>query len=78
MTRDGFCAAMEDILGIPRASLRESDTRDTIATWSSVADVQILTVISSQFGVEPDPQLLEAETVGELLAALEARNAFAL
>lgn len=78
MTRKAFYAAIEDILGVPHGSLRDCDTRDTIGTWSSVADVQILTAISSQFGIEPDPQLLEAETVGDLLAALEARNAFSV
>jgi len=76
MTRKAFCAALEDILNVPHGSLKDSDSRDTVGSWSSIVDVQILTAISSQFGVEPDPQLMEAETVGDLLAALEARNVF--
>jgi acyl carrier protein len=42
-----------------------------------VADVQILSGIESEFGIEPDAELMEAETVGELLGVLESRGAFA-
>lgn len=76
MTRSGFNAVLEDILQVPHGSLAESDSRATIGTWSSLADVQILTVVSSEFGIEPDAELLEAETVGDLIRLLEQRNAF--
>ncbi len=75
MTRSAFKAALEDILSVPRGSLRDADTRETVAAWSSIADVQILTYISNEFGVEPDVDLLEAESIGDLLRALEDRNA---
>jgi acyl carrier protein len=77
MTRSGFKAALEEILQMPRSSLKESDSRETVAGWSSIADVQILTTITSEFGLEPDVTLLEAETVGDLLDALETKNVFA-
>ncbi len=77
MTRSGFKAALEEILQMPRGSLQESDSRETVAGWSSIADVQILTTITSEFGLEPDMALLEAETVGDLLDAMEAKDAFA-
>jgi acyl carrier protein len=67
---------MEEILQMPRGSLKESDSRETVASWSSIADVQILTTITSEFGLEPDMALLEAETVSDLLDALETKNAF--
>ena len=76
MTQSGFKAAIEEILAVPAGSLRDSDTRDTIETWSSIADVQILTSITSEFGLEADAELLEAETVGELLGVLASRNVF--
>jgi hypothetical protein len=76
MTRSAFKLALEEILAAPRGSLKDSDSRETVATWSSLADVQILTSISSEFGLEPDAQLLEAETVGELLQILDSRDAF--
>ena len=74
MTRSGFKAVLEDILTVPRGSLTEADSRDTVETWSSLADVQILTSISSEFGLEPEPELLEAETIGDLLNVLELRQ----
>jgi acyl carrier protein len=76
MTRFAFLFLLEDILGVPRGSLKESDTRDTIAGWSSIADVQILTSIASEFGIEPDAPLMEAESIGDLLCVLEGRSAF--
>jgi hypothetical protein len=76
MTRSAFKIALEEILAAAPGSLKESDSRETVATWSSIADVQILTSISSEFGLEPDAPLLEAETVGELLEILDSRNAF--
>ena len=76
MTRSAFKTTLEEILQIPRGSLKESDSRETVANWSSIADVQILTTITSEFGLEPDMALLEAETVGDLLDALETKTAF--
>ena len=76
MTRSAFKIALEEILEAPPGSLKDSDSRETVATWSSLADVQILTSISSEFGVEPDADLLEAETVGALLEILDSRDVF--
>jgi hypothetical protein len=76
MTRSAFKTTLEEILAAPRGSLKDSDSRETVPTWSSIVDVQILTSISSEFGLEPDAPLLEAETIGELLEILDSRNAF--
>jgi hypothetical protein len=76
MTRSAFKIALEEILAAPPGSLKESDSRETVATWSSLADVQILTSITSEFGLDPDAQILEAETVGELLEILDRRDVF--
>jgi len=77
MTRTQFIATVEDILDVPRGTLRESDSRDTIGEWSSIKDVHILAVIAREFGLQPSAELIEAETVGDLLAILEAHGAFA-
>jgi len=77
MTRPAFQNAVADILDVPRNALKESDTRDTVATWTSLADVKILTMISTEFGIEPDAELLNAESIGELLDELERRRSFA-
>jgi acyl carrier protein len=76
MTRSGFLRAMEEILGVATRTLREEDTRHTVAQWTSLADVQIFSLITSEFGVEPDDELIEAETVGDLLMVLQSRGAF--
>jgi acyl carrier protein len=76
MTRAGFVSAAEEVLGVAPGSLRESDTRDTVEGWSSLEDLKLMTLISSECGVEADGELLQIETIGELLAKLEQLNAF--
>jgi len=76
MTELGFLRAMEEVLGLEKRSLREADTRDTVSQWTSLADVQIFSLIASQFGLEPDAELIEAESVGDLLGVLRRRRAF--
>ena len=74
MTRSAFKALLEEILRVPPGSLAESDTRETIENWSSLVDVEIMTIIWSELGV--DAELLEYETVGELLDLLEGQQVF--
>jgi acyl carrier protein len=74
MTRAAFKTLLEEILRVPAGSLTESDTRESVENWSSLVDVQILTIISSELGV--DGELLEYETVGELLDLLEGQQVF--
>ena len=76
MTRSGFLRAMEEILGVPTRTLREEDSRQTVAKWTSLADVQIFSLITSEFGIETDSDLIEAETVGDLIRVLQGRGAF--
>ena len=71
MTKADFQAGVEDILAMPRGSLKDCDSRDTIESWSSVADVQIVTYLASELGIEPDAELIEAETFGDLVKKLE-------
>lgn len=74
MTKTSFRALLEEILRVSPGELSDADTRESVENWSSLADVEILTVISSELGV--DAELLEYETVGELLTQLEDRQAF--
>ena len=67
---------MEEILDVPSRTLKDEDTRDSIAQWTSLSDVQIFSLITSEFGIEPDSELIEAETVGDLLGALQRKGAF--
>jgi acyl carrier protein len=76
MTRSDFLRAMEEILGVPSRTLREEDSRETVAKWTSLADVQIFSLISSEFGIETDGELIEAETVGDMIRILQRRGAF--
>lgn len=72
-----FQTAVEDILAVPHGSLQPTDSRDTVESWSSVADVQIVAFLGAELGVEADAELLEAETFGDILHILEARGALA-
>ena len=67
---------LEEVLSVPPGLLQDSDTRETVEDWSSLVDVQIMTVISSELALDEDPELMSFESVGELLDELEQRNAF--
>ena len=71
MTVSEFQTAVEEILDVPRGSIKESDSRDSIASWSSLADVKIVALLASESGIELDSELMEAETFGEMLALLK-------
>ena len=76
MTKAAFKSLLEDILGVPSGSLANSDTRDTISGWSSLTDVQIMTAIWSELGVESEAGAFDFENIGELLAQLDETQAF--
>jgi acyl carrier protein len=76
MTQLDFQMAVEEILGLSHGALKDSDSRNTIESWSSLVDVQIVALVSSESGIEPDAELMEAETFGELVRILDAKNAF--
>jgi hypothetical protein len=76
MTRHAFRSTLEDILGVPRGMLSDADTRQTIGTWTSLADVQIVIVMTGDLGLDDDAETLEYDSVGDLMAVLDGRGAF--
>lgn len=77
MTKDAFIATLEETLGVPPRVLRPTDTRETVKGWSSLTDVTILTIIFSELGIEAEDDLLDYKSVGDLLAILDRKRAFA-
>lgn len=75
MTKNRFKKVLEEILDVPPGSLTEADSRDTVAGWSSLIDVQILTAVESELGIDAEAEL-DFDTVGELLDQLDAVHAF--
>lgn len=67
---------MEDILGVPRGSLKETDDRDTVESWSSLADVQIASYLAVESGNDTYLELIEAETFGDMLRILDEKGVF--
>jgi hypothetical protein len=76
MTKTAFRSMLEEILSADPGSLRDTDTRAAVKNWTSLADVQIMTVMASDLGLQEDAELLDYETIGELLDLLEQRGAF--
>jgi hypothetical protein len=76
MTRAAFLMTLEEILGARPGALQLTDTRESVPGWSSLTDVNILTVIFSELGIEAEEDLLDYKSVGELLEILEGRGAF--
>jgi acyl carrier protein len=76
MTKAAFLTTLEEILGVAPGGLQLTDTRESMPGWSSLTDVNILTVIFSELGIEAEEDLLDYQSVGELLDILERRGAF--
>jgi acyl carrier protein len=76
MTRNAFISTLEETLGVAPRALRPADTRDTVKGWSSLTDVTILTIIFSELGIEAEDDLLDYQSVGELLEILDRKRAF--
>ena len=76
MTKGAFLSTLEEILGVGPGVLRASDTRESVPGWSSLTDVNILTVIFSELGIEAEEELLDYTSVGDLLDVLDRLNAF--
>ena len=76
MTRLEFQNAAEDLFKVPRGSLKATDSRDTIEGWESFVDVDLLNLIESEFGIEAEAAIVEAETYGDLVKVLESKGAF--
>ena len=72
--RAAFKTLLEEILRVPPGTLRETDTRASIENWSSLADVEILTVIDIVLGV--DAESFEYESIGDLLDLLDKEQVF--
>jgi acyl carrier protein len=77
MTKAAFRGTLAEILGVPPGELRDTDTRESVPGWSSLMDVNILTVIFSELGIDAEEDLLDYKSVGELLDILDRRCAFA-
>lgn len=77
MTRAEFMRTLEDTLGVAPGQLQLCDTRESVAGWSSLTDVTILTLVFSEFGLEAEEELLEYRSVGDLLEVLDRHRAFA-
>ena len=76
MTKSAFLSSLEEMLGVAPGTLRPTDTRETVTGWSSLTDVNILTVIFSELGIEAEEDLLDYKSVGDLLDILDRLNAF--
>lgn len=76
MTKCTFVAMLEELMSLSPGTLKDSDTRATVKGWSSLVDVQILSLVSEKFGLEIDDELQEYASIGCLLAVLENRLVF--
>ncbi len=76
MTKAEFRKTLEDLIAPDSGSLKDSDTRDTVENWSSLVDVQIFAIIASDLGLEPDDEITNYTSVGELLEILDRRKIF--
>ena len=77
MTRAEFQASVEDLFGVPPGSLKDSDSRETIENWSSLEDVNLLALIRAELGLDADAELIQVETIGELIGLLQDKGVLA-
>jgi acyl carrier protein len=68
MTRAGFLLGMDEILGLPAGTLRGDEKLDELATWDSVALINLMVLVESEnnASITPD-QVVTCTTVADLL-----------
>jgi len=76
MTKSEFRKVLQELIAPDSGQLKDGDARDSHENWSSLVDVQIFAIISSDLGIEPDEEIMNYQNVGELLTILESRKAF--
>ena len=64
---------LTDQFGFILSSNHEKVTMNTIPTWDSLAQVQIVVAIESEFGIEADAALIEAQTLVTLVEIVGAK-----
>jgi acyl carrier protein len=57
------CRVVADVMGLPPESVTRATTRDAVSAWDSLAIVNLMMALESEFDV-----FFEAEEAGELTA----------
>ncbi len=68
MTRDKFLREMDEILGLPTGALRGREKLEELASWDSVALINLIVLVETQTdaSITPD-QVVTCSTVADLL-----------
>jgi acyl carrier protein len=68
MTRDKFLREMDEILGLPTGTLRGREKLEELASWDSVALINLIVLVETQTdaSITPD-QVVTCSTVADLL-----------
>lgn len=76
ITKEEFRATVAELMDLDAGQLQDHDSRDTVAGWSSLVDIQIFALIAEKTPVEPTEALLELATVADLIGELSRQKAF--
>jgi acyl carrier protein len=75
MKTEAFVAMLEDVLRVPKGSLRMEDGPKTVETWDSLGGVTILAVIDQELHFEPSDELVsKSSTVGHIIEVLKSQG----
>lgn len=68
MTRDQFLLEMDEILGLPTGTLRGHEKLEELASWDSIALINLIVLVETQnnASITPD-QVVTCSTVADLL-----------
>ncbi len=68
MTRDKFLLEMDEILGLPTGTLRGHEKLEELASWDSIALINLIVLVETQnnASITPD-QVVTCSTVADLL-----------
>ena len=64
---------LTDQLGQNLSSNRDEVTMNAIPTWDSMAQVGIVVAVESEFGIEADGALIEAQTLAALVESVNEK-----
>ncbi len=75
MKTAAFLGILEDIVNVPKGTLKMEDGPKTVKSWDSMAQVTILATIDGELGVElSDDSMTRFQTVGQLIDILKSKG----
>ena len=75
MNRNNFLLELDELLELPKGTLKEDQILDKLPEWDSLAVISFIALADATYKVNLDPkQLASCKTIGDLAVQIEERE----